>query len=190
LVLPLDPFVCAVNALVDFDRNAFEGIGVDSLEVIVVLSSVLVPLVCLDARYSGCSHESAVHNPVGLKDAATLSRIATVAAIIDAGVVQVAVSSSHVLAARSCCQVVGQATVSVILTVGAIDTVHHIQRITYIIVVGASGGSSNVVCSVMNPLTEGLLPNWLPDGTEGWRFVKVFTAITSSRQTEKSHIKY
>ena len=65
-----------------------------------------------------------IYNPVRFEDTVTLRGGVTVAAIISVWLIQIPVFILDVLVARLRCHVVGQATVSVILTVGAIDAVH------------------------------------------------------------------
>ena len=127
-----------------------------------------VPLVGLNTRDFGSTNEGAVRHPVGFEDTTAGWRRAAVTALLSVGVVQVPVSIFDILAARLSSQVVSQATISVIDTVGTIDAVHQISGVAYVVIV-SSGGGTEFFNGVLNGLSEGLLEDGLPDGSFGGR---------------------
>ena len=92
-------------------------------------------------------------------------RRAAITALVTFRVVQVAVTILDVLVARLIRQVVSQTTVSVIVTIFAIDAVHFIGRIAYVVIV-SSGCTSELTKGILYSFSKGLLESRLPD----WRF--------------------
>ena len=122
----MDEFSRAACAHVDLNWDALKRVRLGCLKIEVVLSTNFIPLVSLDSRNFCSTNISTVRHPVRCEDTAAVIRRAAIAALISLGIVQVSVSILDILVARLISQVMGQSTVSVIDTVGTINTIHQV----------------------------------------------------------------
>ena len=125
---------------VDLDGDTLKGIRLRGFKVEVILSTDLVPLVCLYARNFSSAYEVAVGHPVGSEDAATMVSGAAITTLICLGVVNIAVAVFDILTAGLVIQVMREAAVSVVNTVCSVNTVYFVFWVTNIVVISSSSG--------------------------------------------------
>ena len=133
----MDEFSRTASTHVDLNRDALQGISLRGFKVEIVLSTDLVPLVCLYARNFSSAYEVTVRHPVGSEDTATMISGTAITTFVCFRVMNVAVSILDVLVAGLIVQVVCEAAVSVVDTVRSVDTVNFVVRITDVIVISS-----------------------------------------------------